>query len=117
MERIAAAVTQGLDSCCGDEYPLARIAEYLDQLRRFGWCARDRHCVEKGLLRVLRRFVERVSEADTVPADQLAIDRPFCSTDRQLQELLDRRALPPVIEGRSEDGCLTSGSRFRRIPR
>lgn len=113
-ERIAEAVAHGLDSCCGDEYPLARIADCLEGLRQNGWRARDRHLVEVAILRALRRFADPASETGAAPEDWLAVDRPFCSTDRQVQELIDRRAALHSLECRVEERLASTDSRFRR---
>ena len=46
-----------LTACERSREPLTALVEYLDKLRRSGWCKEDLHRVERPVMRVLAKLV------------------------------------------------------------
>jgi hypothetical protein len=59
VQQVSEAIADCLTTCTAAEFPLARIAEFLDELRNRGWKERDRHLVEVTVLRALLRIAAR----------------------------------------------------------
>jgi hypothetical protein len=97
LQRISLAVAHCLDACCGETYPLARVADCLERLRHAGWRERDRRLVERSVLRALRRIARDCASAGSdSPVRTPPYEKPISTPDANHRQAFleeERRAV------------------------